>query len=528
MAGKTTQLRISLTISGAVALGAYEGGALAALLHAVRPLVGGDDAPVRLDAIGAASAGSITGMLAARTLLEGLDPVEVMRGAWVDADGIGNLRARDSAAPLSVQKMRSMATSLMDPPGPRSDARQHTPVQVSFTLAALRGLDYTLPALRAVQPVAATTYVDYYTAELTPGMPVESLASPAGSSLVDAALASSANALGFPPYLIDRTLDRQRVPDPYASVQNWPESSTLWYTDGGTLDNEPLGRTLDLTNPLDVGSSDYTRLQVLVHPHPTGSPKGDAWASIAEPPTWLETLTRSIELQRAQSLFGDLKQVEKTNSRLAWATDLTAALGQALDALPAAEQHAVRAALTDVLARMRAQRDALRQGSTTAASAEPERVHVVDSLTALLAEAVGIAANVGGKTATAVEVISPLLLPEARTNTVEKMLSGEFLGHFGGFFDRRLRLADFDLGYTSTLCWLASGGLAADGRLAPEAAQQALGAATAAYQPLEAWKQYGGTTFRDLSIGDKLQAVRLAGHVLRVVAADLFRGGRQR
>ena len=139
MAG-TTQLRISLTISGAVALGAYEGGALAALLHAVRPLVGGDDAPVRLDAIGAASAGSITGMLAARTLVEGLDPVEVMRGAWVNADGIGNLRARDAAAPLSVQKMRRMATSLMDPPGPRSDARQQTPVQVSFTLATLRGL----------------------------------------------------------------------------------------------------------------------------------------------------------------------------------------------------------------------------------------------------------------------------------------------------------------------------------------------------------------------------------------------------
>lgn len=527
MAG-TAQLRVSLTISGAVALGAYEGGALAALLHAVRPLVGGDDAPVRLDAIGAASAGSITGMLAARTLLEGLDPVEVMRGAWVDTDGIGNLRARDAAAPLSVQKMRTMATSLMDPPGPRSDARQHTPVQISFTLATLRGLDYTLPALRAVQPVTATTYVDYYTAEMTPGMPVESLANPAGSSILDAALASSANALGFPPYLIDRASDRRHVPDPYAPVQNWPRSDTLWYTDGGTLDNEPLGRTLDLTNPLDVGSSDCTRLQVLVHPHPTGSPTGEAWASSAAPPTWLETLTRSFELQRAQSLFGDLKQVEKTNSRLTWATDLTAALGQTLDALPAAEKDAVRAALTGVLARMRAQRDALRKGSTTAAEAEPERVPADASLTTLLGEAVGIAANVGGKTATAVEVISPLLLPEARTTTVEKMLSGEFLGHFGGFFDRRLRLADFDLGYTSTLCWLESGGLAADGRLAPAAAQRALRAATEAYQPSQAWRQYGNTTFRNLSIGDKLQALRLAGHILRVVAVDLFRGGRQR
>ena len=57
MAG-TTQLRISLTISGAVALGAYEGGALAALLHAVRPLVGGDDAPVGVFGVACACQGA--------------------------------------------------------------------------------------------------------------------------------------------------------------------------------------------------------------------------------------------------------------------------------------------------------------------------------------------------------------------------------------------------------------------------------------------------------------------------------------
>ena len=55
------RLRIALTISGAVALGAYEGGALAALLCAIRGLCQGDDPAVRIDAIGGSSAGSITG-----------------------------------------------------------------------------------------------------------------------------------------------------------------------------------------------------------------------------------------------------------------------------------------------------------------------------------------------------------------------------------------------------------------------------------------------------------------------------------
>ena len=40
------RVRLALTISGAVALGAFEGGVLAALINAVRPLSSGDDADV--------------------------------------------------------------------------------------------------------------------------------------------------------------------------------------------------------------------------------------------------------------------------------------------------------------------------------------------------------------------------------------------------------------------------------------------------------------------------------------------------
>jgi predicted acylesterase/phospholipase RssA len=521
------QLRISLTISGAVALGAYEGGALAAFLHAVRPLVGGADAPVRVDAIGGASAGSITGMLAARTLLEGLDPVAVMRGAWVERDGIGNLRCRDSSAPLSIQNLRNMATALMDPPGTRSDLCQQTPIHLSFTLATLRGLDYTLPTLRALRPVTSTTYVDYFTAELDAGTPMAQLVAPAGSSMVDAALASAANAVGFPPYFVDRGADRLREPDPYAGVLNWPLSSALWYTDGGTLDNEPLGRTLDLTNPLDLADGDANRLQVLVHPHPGGAPTDGAWATAAARPTWLETLLRSMALQRTQSLLTDLKQVEKTNTRLVWTNDVVSTLGSALDQLPEADQAPVRAALTEVVDRIRGQRAVLRAQLTRQEVAEPAAVPAQVEPSALLREAVCTAAGVGGKTETAVEIISPLLLPEARTMSVERMLSGEFLMHFGGFFDERLRQADFDLGYLSTLSWLAQGGLAGDGRLDAASAAAALRAATEAYQPHDSWKEYGSTTFWRLSTKDKLELVRLLAHIMRVLLAGVGRGGKQ-
>src|SRR4051794_14577508 len=152
-------LRLSLTISGAVSLGAYEGGALAALIHACRPLVGDGNAAVRIDAIGGASAGSITALLAARCLLEGSDPVEVMRAAWVEDAGIGTLRAHDANAPLSIDALRDMAVGLLSSSAAPAGPRQTFPVRLAFVLACLRGLDYELAALRATQPGRGSTYL---------------------------------------------------------------------------------------------------------------------------------------------------------------------------------------------------------------------------------------------------------------------------------------------------------------------------------------------------------------------------------
>ena len=101
------QVRIALTISGAVSLGAFEGGALAALILAAQALNGkAVPPPLRIDAIGGASAGSITGMLAARCLLEGLDPVHVMSESCVRQDSLIAMRTRDKHAPLSIEASR--------------------------------------------------------------------------------------------------------------------------------------------------------------------------------------------------------------------------------------------------------------------------------------------------------------------------------------------------------------------------------------------------------------------------------------
>jgi hypothetical protein len=534
-------VRISLTISGAIALGAYEGGALAALLYAVRPLATGDSPAIVVDVMSGASAGSITALLAARALQQGHDPAEVMAGAWVQKDSLGAMLAHGADAPLSIDALRGVGQDLLDPHssgaasggatgGGANDStpRQAVDIRLSYTLASLRGLEYRLARLGR-EPVPSVTYVDYFDHVLTTATPVTDLAGPGGAAQphkwpLDAALASAANAMGFPPYLLDRSA--QWATYEAQGVDNLPPAKQMWFTDGGTLDNEPLGRTLDLTNQADQAADPGTRLHLLVHPHPTAATSGAHWADPATPPTFVQTAVRALGLQRTQSLYRDLKQAEKTNSHIDWLTSLADTLGPKLDALPADSRAEVTAALKGALAEidtahaeLRAQQSGRGAGSGDASTTTDDAATPSE----LLARALHQASGTGGKRPARIDVISPLLLQEIRngSHTVEQMLSGEILFHFGGFLDETMRRNDFDLGYRSTLAWLEAGGLN-DVGLDTAAIDTAKQAAAAGYQPGDGWKKTGETTVASLLAMHPWQTARLAGKITHVLIHDML------
>ena len=108
------RLRLSLTIPGAVSLGAYEGGALAALIIASKSL--GEDTLV-IDSIAAASAGSITGLLTARSLLRGVDPVKLMAAAWVENVSFDAMKTHSTDSPLSSSALTGMADKVLGEEG---------------------------------------------------------------------------------------------------------------------------------------------------------------------------------------------------------------------------------------------------------------------------------------------------------------------------------------------------------------------------------------------------------------------------
>jgi hypothetical protein len=392
---------------------------------------------------------------------------------------------------------------------------------MAMALASLRGLEYRVPSLSARQPVRATTSLDWATFTFTSGQPARQLVEPPHASPTDVALASAANALAFRPVLLDRSGDE----DGYRArgIVNFPPSKHLWYTDGGVLDSEPLTRTLDLVREVDRDSpADTRRIQLLVHPNPTGAPTGTAWADAQNPPTWLATLLRARDLQRTQSVYDDLLHLEQINTRLDWTGRLFDEIGPVLDDLDRETAGRLREALVRATGVIEGQRRALRAHEQDPAAAAPQPVadDAEKSTTELLRGAVAQIAGIAGKERIALEVVSPLLLPEAKTTPVAQMLAGEFLFHFGGFLSRSLRTSDFDLGYRSTLEWLRAGGLREHG-LAKELDAEALARAERAYRPREDWRRFGTWAFTDLPLQQRLELVPVFAHIARVVAHDL-------
>jgi hypothetical protein len=266
-------------------------------------------------------------------------------------------------------------------------------------------------------------------------------------------------------------------------------------------------------------SPDTRRIQLLVHPNPTGAPTGTAWADPQNPPTWLATLLRARDLQRAQSVYDDLLHLEQLNTRLDWTGRLFDEIGPVLDDLDPATAARLRDALVRAAGVIEGQRRALRAHEKDPAAAAPQPV-ADKPTTELLRDVVAQIAGIAGKERIALEVVSPLLLPEAETIPIAQMLAGEFLFHFGGFLSRDLRLSDFDLGYRSTLEWLRAGGLRENG-LPGELEQQALAHAEEAYRPGQQWQAYGGTAFQDLAARERLTLMPVFAHIVRVVAHDL-------
>jgi hypothetical protein len=510
------KLRVGLIISGAVSLGAYEGGALAALLVGLEALR--DD--VVIDIIAGASAGAMTGLLSARCLTLGADPVATMLKSWVDLPDVHLLATHDDASPLSSEVLAKGAADILGTQLPPPSAPpQADVVHLSMALVHLGGLGYRISDLAATTSVDAVTHLDWLDVQFGPGATGADFIAAA-----NAALASGANAVGFPPRLVPRSAADIACLEA-AGLHNVPGKDGSWYTDGGTIDNEPFGRMLDLIG--DLGDDDDARLLLMVHPLPTTFPKPSKWTDPAQQPRWTPTALRAHSLQADQNVFNDLEALVKVNTRLTWVDVVSAAIDKAMQDLAATDQAAAQSATAALVGALRgAVKDLDDQHAELNARVgrePPQRTPLpadVDLASAARA-AIHRATGLSGKQPAVVEIVSPAL--DTSGKPPDQLLAGEKLGHFFGFLDKRFRQSDFLLGYTHMTTWV--------GEHLPDAAhragkddldtQPAVQRIRTAQSALD-WpaKSYGDADLDTLSLGEKLHLAGLAAHVAHLVEGD--------
>lgn len=427
-------LRLSLTISGGASLGAYEAGAAAALTLAVQRLAQSEDVDASIDAVGGASAGALVALSTAHCLVEGIDPVPVMHEAWVERVSLRELRARDGHAPLDLDRLRDDLPRMLDPrddqdrPAHRLGARQERPVALHVALTNLPGLTYPIHGLRD-EPVRAMTFVDWAEFELEPGGGIDQLLRPEGRTAIDVVLASAAHPGAFAPRVLDRSGDVEGYRG--HGVDSLPESGHLWYTDGGLLQAEPIGRVI--ASATTHTSEGENRVHLLVDPRSEDPSGAGRWTDPDIDPYWHEGLKRSLEILPAQALYDDLRRVESLNEQIEWVDALADELAPALG--------------SDA-------RDALGRALERAGDEPPaDGEDVGDTLRRALRAVAGLS----GKRPAKVDVISPLLLRDQDGEHVGDLLAGDLLGDFGGFLSRDLRASDFALGYESAVAWLPEG-----------------------------------------------------------------------
>ena len=256
----------------------------------------------------------------AHALAEGLDPEALLHEAWVERVTLPLLRSEGSNALLSFDELRARLPEVLDPEGPGKpddDAigfQQSRAIAMHIQLTGLRGLTYPIRGLRRDAPISATTYADWGRFRIEPGGGLEQIATPDRRS--PARLRAG---LSRQPRRLRTAAPRPRrgrggVRAPRVST-SFPKSGHLWYTDGGMLGSQPLGRVISAGRELHGGGEDSTGVHLLVDPRSENASL-DVWSDPDEEPSWQEGASRALAILSEQSLFDDMRKIEKDNSKL--------------------------------------------------------------------------------------------------------------------------------------------------------------------------------------------------------------------
>ena len=324
--------RLAVTIAGAVSLGSYEAGVLYEALEAINqhnndPATVAEDRIV-VDVLTGASAGGMTAIILAQKLLysasEFRGPYDnPLYNTWVKRISLKGLQAteEDEAALHSLfssNLIENISKEILlerygsTPPPP---AQRHAAVggelYVGVALTNLNGVAYGYP----VMPDDKFVYIDY-SDQLTRRVTAAACDTPEfWEPLRKSAVASGAFPIAFRVQDIERSA--QKEPNDYPRVNREPwagDPVTFTYSDGGILQNQPLGMAKNLVDLLDNHLDQETRFYLFISPHAKDPQANDNFHSGNA--DYFHLVFRLISIVVGQSGFQDWITARGVNERV--------------------------------------------------------------------------------------------------------------------------------------------------------------------------------------------------------------------
>jgi Patatin-like phospholipase len=277
--------KLAISIAGAVSLGSYEAGVLFEFLDAIRqhnnnPVTKDHDRIV-IDVLTGASAGGMTAIILAQKLLFEAGQFQgaydnPLYNTWVTRISLVGLQATDNSEAASESLfstnllnaisrevlMQRYATPILAP------AQRHAAVgeaiRLGVALTNLNGVAYGY----SVTPGGRFSYVDYsdqLTRHVTaPICDTGNFWEP----LCSAAVACGSFPIAF--RVQDMMRSARGEPDDYTgdNLEPWDHDPTAFtYSDGGILQNQPLGMAKNLVDMIDRHTNQAERFYLFVSPH---------------------------------------------------------------------------------------------------------------------------------------------------------------------------------------------------------------------------------------------------------------------
>lgn len=479
--------RLAITIAGAVSLGSYEAGVLCEVLDAIHqhnsdPATGADEKIV-IDVLTGASAGGMTAIILAQKLLYSADEFRgpydnPLYDAWVRRIDLEGLQATQDDEPalhsiFSSNLIQQIAREVLlgryqkTPLPPRQrHASVGDELRVGVALTNLNGVAYGYP----VKPSGQFTYIEYCD-QLTRHVVASSCDnSDFWQPLAHAAVGSGAFPMAFRPPDLSRSA--QGEPDyPAQAMVPWANDPRLFtYTDGGVLQNQPLGMAKNLVDLVDGHENQDSRYYLFVSPHDKDPQTSDSFHSANA--DYFHLLARLVGVVMGQAGFQDWITAKGVNEKIALLDARAAGLATAIQQ-GQIDADALAKTATSILALFFQGGSHLSPGATAPETLADARRRIADQyrdLMSRLAATPGVAdafrdAVLAFETAAGLGARDHMTIYGVTAKDTE--LAGAGFQAFLGFFDQTFRDHDYDVGRQHARAVLCDPCLAQPGEIGP-------------------------------------------------------------